>query len=82
MSLSPIRLLYVLGACVEAYAYLTHKKLPGDLGKLTPSMLDCATMSYTFSGRKAREVLGYAPLYTLDEAVHRTVGQWLKLYAK
>ena len=48
----------------------------GDVGNLTPAMLATATVSYTFSHAKAARELGYKPLYTLDEALHRTVRQW------
>lgn len=82
MTISPMRLLYVIAACVEMYSWLTHKKVAGDLGKLTPPMLDCASMTYAFKGTKARELLGFESVYSFDESVHRTVTQWLELHGK
>jgi hypothetical protein len=80
VTLAPIRMLYVLAHGVETYARLTHKKVSGELGMLTPCMLDCATISYGFKATKARKVLGYKPIYTFDEAMCHTVGAWLKLF--
>ena len=82
MTLAPIRLLYVLAHCVETYARLTHKKVAGELGMLTPCMLDCATITYGFKAKKAREVLGYKPIYTFDEGMRHNVASWLKLFDK
>ena len=61
---------------VEAFERLTRTRVGGDVGNLTPAMLATATVSYTFSHAKAARELGYEPLYTLDEALHRTVRQW------
>ena len=61
---------------VEAFERLTRTRVGGDVGNLTPAMLATATVSYTFSHAKAARELGYKPLYTLDEALHRTVRQW------
>ncbi|KAG8457347.1 hypothetical protein KFE25_014076 [Diacronema lutheri] len=78
LTIAPIWLLYTIAFFVELYARLTHRKVPGDLAKLTPCMLDAATSSYACNGAKARRVLGFEPLYTFDEAAHRTVSLWLE----
>merc|ERR1712194_231610 len=44
-----------------------------DLDMLTPAAMSTFSMSYTFSSAKAREKLGYEPLFSLEEGVQLTV---------
>jgi len=43
--------------------------LGADLDTLTPAMLSTATMTYTYTSAKARRVLGYEPVYSLEDAI-------------
>lgn len=72
----PSRLMRLIAYGVELVQFLTRGQLRGDIALLTPAMFAIADLSYTFSDQLAREVLGYTPLYTLDEALQRTVAQW------
>merc|ERR1719424_493255 len=44
-----------------------------DVDMLTPPMLSTATMSYSYKSDKARDILGYEPVFTLDEAIQRSL---------
>ena len=78
----PYWIMWVVCYVVELFERATHIRVRGDLGMLTPAMLDIAQLSYVFSHAKAATKLGYQPLYTLDEALHRTVRQWRDLNRK
>lgn len=73
----PRRLMIILAYACETYQRLTRKRPKGDIALLTPAMLNIASLSYAFSSRKARNMLGYAPLYTVDEAMQKTVSDWM-----
>jgi len=78
----PMNLMKLIAWCVEFVERLTQRRISGQLEKLTPAMLAIAELSYTFSSAKARQVLGYEPLFTVDEAVQRTVHLWHKRKAE
>lgn len=48
----------------------------GPLEDLTPPALMNASLSYTFSHSKASKILGYAPLFTMDEAFQLCVARY------
>lgn len=69
--------IFLLARCVELFQLLTRCRVPGDLGMLTPAMLSVATLSYSFSCKKAQEMLHYEPIYSLDEGLQKTVSCFL-----
>jgi len=81
MTITRLPLLPMVGLCyaVELFERVTRSRVKGDLANMTPAMLATAELSYTFSHAKAGRLLGYKPLYTLDEALHRTVLQWREM---
>ena len=72
----PRRLMMALGYAVELVQRATRGRVTGDLALLTPAMFAVASLTYAFSSAKAKERLGYEPLYTLHEALQRTVYLW------
>jgi len=75
ISYLPRRLLVGIAYANEAFQALTHRRVTGELAPLTPAMVILAKCSYSFSSAKAKRLLGYEPLYTVDEALQRTVSQ-------
>ena len=71
----PTRLLRVIAFAVECYQRLTQTRLVGELGNLTPAMFATAELSYGFSSAKAKRLLGYEPLYTVDEGLQKTTAE-------
>jgi len=69
----PRRLMTGLAYLIEGYQYVSRQRVSGDLAALSPAMLNLAKLSYAFSSKKAERMLGYEPLYTVDEALQRTV---------
>lgn len=69
----PVRLMWTIAYGVELFQRLIHYRPAPPLCNLTPAMLDTAGLNYAFSIDKARRVLGYEPLYTVDEALQRSV---------
>lgn len=74
----PPRVADLLAACVEGATYLKGKSLRADIGKLSPATLAICRLSYVFSVKKARQQLGWEPLYTLSEALQCTVARGLE----
>ena len=74
----PTRLLRVIAFAVECYQRLTQTRLVGELGNLTPAMFATAELSYGFSSAKAKRLLGYEPLYTVDEGLQKTTAEHFK----
>jgi plant 3beta-hydroxysteroid-4alpha-carboxylate 3-dehydrogenase len=72
----PRNLMVLLAHVVEVIQRVTKRQLSGEIALLTPAMFAVARCSYGFSYDKARQLLGYSPLYTVDEAVQRTVHLW------
>lgn len=66
----------VIAMLVELYNRATHKQPPGLIGELTPATVELASLNYACTGRRAREVLGYTPLFTVAEGVQKTVEAW------
>jgi len=75
----PQGLFWVLGWIFETYQRFTHRRMPGLLAQLTPPTLHCASLSYAFSSEKAHDMIGYSPLYTVDEGCQKTVALWRSL---
>ena len=73
ISRQPIAVLWVLAYVVEALQWLTRNRVKGQLGMLTPAMMQVAGMDYAFSSARARARLGYRPLYTVDQGIQRIV---------
>ncbi len=53
---------------------LTPDKV-GDLAICSPAMLDTC-MSYVFKSTKAKEVLGYRPIYTVDQGIQKSFREY------
>lgn len=68
----------VLSFFVELVTWLRGRTIHADVGKLTAPMLAITRLSYSFSTEKARKLLGFRPLYSVDEAVQRTVAMYLR----
>ncbi|OTA20247.1 NAD dependent epimerase/dehydratase, UDP-glucose-4-epimerase [Xenorhabdus beddingii] len=68
----PYPLLYSVAAIMEGIAMLTRKE-----PLLTRYGIGAAYYSMTLDTAKAREELGYAPVYTMEEGIHLTAN-WLK----
>jgi nucleoside-diphosphate-sugar epimerase len=78
----PQNLFIVLGWIFETYQRVTRKRVPGILAQLTPATYQVASLSYGFSSKKAHDLLGYTPLYTVEEGCQKTVAIWYDLYRK
>jgi len=72
----PPRLMLLIAHIVEGIQRITHRRLHGDIALLTPAMFDLASLSYAFSSAKAGKLLGYKPLYNLDQAIQKTIQLW------
>lgn len=72
----PLLPLLVLAHVVEGIQWLTRNGLRGDIALATPAALNTAKFSYAVDCSKAECVLGYKPLYSLDEGVQMSVAQW------
>ena len=57
----PPRLMGLISYQIEAIQWLTGGAIKGDGALLTPAMLQTARISYTFTSKRASEVLGYKP---------------------
>ncbi len=68
----PYPLLYGAAAVLEAIARFTRKE-----PLLTRYGIGAAYYSMTLDNTKAREELGYVPIYTMEEGIHLTAN-WLK----
>jgi len=74
----PQLLLATLAWACELYQRLTRTRVDGDVKFLTPPMMNVARQSYAFTGKKARELLGYAPIFTVDEGLQKTVAKFFE----
>jgi nucleoside-diphosphate-sugar epimerase len=76
----PSGLMTVLAHFIELLQWATNdaisKSLPADLLQLTPGMLNICWISYSYSGHKAAQLLGYRDLYTLEQGLQRTAAQY------
>lgn len=74
----PEGIFWALAYVSELNAWLFRGKttLGRDLDTLTPAMLSTATMSYTYTSAKARRILGYKPVFSLDEAIQRAIHEY------
>jgi len=74
----PEGLLWVLAYFSEFNQKMFKGKvsLTREVDMLTPAMLSTATMSYSYSSKKARKVLCYKPIFSLDEAVQRGIYEY------
>lgn len=73
----PRRLLEVLGWCAETYQRISGRRIQNELKQLTPAMFAIASLSYAFSSAKAKAMLGYKPLYTVEEGLQKTMADWV-----
>jgi nucleoside-diphosphate-sugar epimerase len=74
----PPRVADLLALGVEAATFVLGRSLRHDVGKISPATLSICRLSYVFETRRARDALGWAPLYTLAEAVQCTVARYLE----
>ena len=59
---------------VELVQHVTRGRFPrGELGKLTPATLTVSSMNYAFDIGKARELLGYEVLWSVDQGIQRVL---------
>ncbi|MEZ4333114.1 MAG: NAD-dependent epimerase/dehydratase family protein [Myxococcota bacterium] len=72
----PYPLLLALGTVVEAAAVLSRPFVPWS-PSLTRSSVRLVCHDHTFDGTRAREELGYKPVYGHEESLARTIG-WLR----
>eukprot|EP00927_Polykrikos_kofoidii_P061155 TRINITY_DN56025_c0_g1_i1.p1 TRINITY_DN56025_c0_g1~~TRINITY_DN56025_c0_g1_i1.p1 ORF type:complete len:456 (+),score=42.77 TRINITY_DN56025_c0_g1_i1:185-1552(+) len=68
--------LFLLTYMVEAVQWLTRGFLRGEIALVTPATLNTAKLTYTFDCTKAESILGYKPIYSLDEGVRLCAAQW------
>ena len=57
---------------------IPHRLTPatvGDLAMLSPATLNTC-IDYVFSCSKAEEVLGYAPIYTVDQGIQKALREY------
>ena len=71
----PTMLMYAIAFLIKSVQWLTRGAIKGEAAQLTPAMFHTALMSYAFSTKRAAEVLGYRPLFTVDEGLQRKVSQ-------
>jgi len=66
----PFRLAYAFSFIIEGLQRITNGKLPrGELSALTPAGLHLGFNHNTYSFEKARKMLSYEPIYTLDDGL-------------
>jgi len=71
---APYYILRFASHFVEWLQWLTRDRLwLGALADLTPAAILNSSLSYTFTDKKAGRLLGYAPLFTVDEALQLCV---------
>jgi len=75
----PIHLLTMIAKLLETYSSFTRKRIPGLAALVTPSCLELMRLKFTFTCEKATKILGYKPLYNLEEAMDKTVHDFLKI---
>ncbi len=68
----PYRMLHALAFCLEKIAFITHKE-----PALTRYSVGSLYFDMTLSQQKAKEILGYEPVYSIDEGIVLTA-EWLK----
>mmetsp|Transcript_4555 Transcript_4555/g.7905 ORF Transcript_4555/g.7905 Transcript_4555/m.7905 type:complete len:802 (+) Transcript_4555:362-2767(+) len=80
----PMAPLYVISYISEfvQWAFKGKVSLGKDVDILTPATLITATMSYTYTSKKAKRVLGYEPVFTLDEAIQRSLNEYYETHYK
>lgn len=69
---APYQMIHTLAASLELIARVTGKE-----PALTRYAVAAANFDMTLSTTKAKAELGYRPLYSIEEGIHRT-GQWLQ----
>jgi nucleoside-diphosphate-sugar epimerase len=68
--------LWPLACAIEAWQWLTRGGAAAWLGQLatvTPATLHVQAIDFYFSSQRAKEQLGYTPVYTVPEAILKTV---------
>jgi sterol-4alpha-carboxylate 3-dehydrogenase (decarboxylating) len=72
---TPQRLLIGISYVVELVTYMGYK-VPGQLGTLTKTTVNFLDMNFAFSTRKAKEKLGYEPIFSMENAIQMSVDEW------
>eukprot|EP01116_Phalansterium_solitarium_P018106 TRINITY_DN4670_c0_g1_i3.p1 TRINITY_DN4670_c0_g1~~TRINITY_DN4670_c0_g1_i3.p1 ORF type:complete len:401 (-),score=130.49 TRINITY_DN4670_c0_g1_i3:180-1382(-) len=68
----PPSVLYALACVMELLQWIARGRLTGNLSKLSRSSIKYLLINCWLNGDKARRELGYAPVYTIDEALQVT----------
>mmetsp|Transcript_4398 Transcript_4398/g.6823 ORF Transcript_4398/g.6823 Transcript_4398/m.6823 type:complete len:155 (+) Transcript_4398:1-465(+) len=69
----PYFLCWMIAYIMEALQYTTRGSIKGEISILTPAMLQVSGAKYAFCIDKAQRVLGYEPLYTMNQGIQRVV---------
>mmetsp|Transcript_39371 Transcript_39371/g.59175 ORF Transcript_39371/g.59175 Transcript_39371/m.59175 type:complete len:211 (+) Transcript_39371:394-1026(+) len=67
-------------ATVVGFLMGIGKTPKGELGLLSPAVLDFMSAGYIFPSTKAERVLGYQPAFTMDEALMHAVDEHMALH--
>jgi len=80
----PMAPLWIVSYISEMNQWLFKGKvsLGRDVDMLTVPMLQTASMEYTYTSAKARKVLGYEPVYELEEAIQRSLSEYYQAKCK
>jgi hypothetical protein len=82
MEYVPPRLMKALAQAVQATHYVLNGCMGqrislGELDMLTPAMCALCEIDAGFPNVKAKRVLGYKPVYTVDEGLHNSIRDYL-----
>mmetsp|Transcript_11689 Transcript_11689/g.19025 ORF Transcript_11689/g.19025 Transcript_11689/m.19025 type:complete len:448 (+) Transcript_11689:1195-2538(+) len=66
-------LAYVVDSVNRFVPTAIKPNLGKDLGSLTPATLEYLDLSYSFKSTKAEQLLGYKPIYTVEQGVQKSV---------
>ena len=78
----PRNFMVLLAHAVEFLQWISRGRVSGEIKMLTPAMVELAGTSYVLKSSKARSILGYRPLYTVDEGVQLATSQWIEMQPK
>ncbi len=69
----PYQLLIILSYMVDIYHSIQqYHKLSGDIEMLTPAAMVHLDKDYSYSYQKAKEVIGYEPLWTIEQGLAKS----------
>jgi sterol-4alpha-carboxylate 3-dehydrogenase (decarboxylating) len=73
---SPENIVYILGWLNEQGQRLFKYHPPGRLELVTSAMFEFLAIDYAFSNTKAKKILGYEPLYSVEEALDHAMEEF------